>query len=55
MNTKWEILVVDDEEIARESMAAWMREDGYMVDAVASGREAIEKARGKTTPCISSI
>ncbi len=47
MNTHWEILVVDDEEIARESMAAWMREDGYAVDAVASGREAIEKARTK--------
>jgi DNA-binding NtrC family response regulator len=47
MNTHWEILVVDDEEIARESMAAWMREDGYTVDTVASGGEAIEIARIK--------
>ena len=47
MNAHWQILVVDDEEIARESMAAWMREDGYTVDTVASGREAIEKAKCK--------
>ena len=47
MNAQWEILVVDDEEIARESMAAWMREDGYSVDAVASGREALERAKTK--------
>ncbi len=42
MNTPWELLVVDDEEITRESMAAWLREDGYRVDTAASGREALE-------------
>lgn len=47
MNSHWEILVADDEEIARESMAAWMREDGYTVESVASGRQAIEKATAK--------
>ncbi|OGU32425.1 MAG: Fis family transcriptional regulator [Ignavibacteria bacterium GWA2_55_11] len=47
MNTNWEILVVDDEEIMRESMAAWLREDGYAVEAVASGREAIAAAKVK--------
>jgi len=47
MNAHWEILVVDDEEIARESMAAWMREDGYTVESVACGREAIERAKLK--------
>ena len=47
MNSHWHILVADDEEIARESMAAWMREDGYTVETVASGREAIEKARAE--------
>ncbi len=47
MNAQWEILIVDDEEIARESMAAWMKEDGYGVETVASGREAIEKAKAK--------
>jgi DNA-binding NtrC family response regulator len=30
-----------------ESLAAWLREDGYLVDTAASGREAVEKARLK--------
>jgi DNA-binding NtrC family response regulator len=47
MKLHWEILVVDDEEVMRESLAAWLREDGYGVDTAASGREAIEKAREK--------
>ena len=47
MNLHWEILVVDDEEIARESMAAWLREDGYTVETVASGRDAIARATVK--------
>jgi DNA-binding NtrC family response regulator len=45
MKTHWQILVVDDEEVMRESLAAWLREDGYTVDTAASGREAVEKAR----------
>jgi len=45
MNKRWEILVVDDEEVMRESMAAWLQEDGYVVDTAASGSEAVEKAR----------
>ncbi len=47
MKTRWEILVVDDEEVMRESLAAWLREDGYSADTAASGREAINKARQK--------
>ncbi len=47
MKPHWEILVVDDEEVMRESLAAWLREDGYGVETASSGREAIEKARGK--------
>ena len=47
MKLHWEILVVDDEEVMRESLAAWLREDGYGVDTASSGREAIDKARGK--------
>jgi len=47
MNTPWEILVVDDEEITRESMAAWLREDGYAVMTAASGREALEKTQNR--------
>ena len=47
MKSHWEILVVDDEEVMRESLAAWLREDGYRVDTASSGREAIDKARAK--------
>jgi DNA-binding NtrC family response regulator len=43
--THWHIMVVDDEEVMRESLAAWLREDGYNVDTATSGREAIQKAR----------
>jgi len=45
MKNRWQILVVDDEEVMCESLAAWLREDGYVVDTAASGREAIEKSR----------
>ncbi len=47
MNPRWEILVVDDEEVMRESLAAWLKEDGYAVDTASAGREAIQKARAK--------
>jgi len=47
MKTHWQILVVDDEEVMCESLAAWLREDGYAVDTAASGREAVEKSRQK--------
>ena len=29
MKSHWQILVVDDEEVMCESLAAWLREDGY--------------------------
>jgi DNA-binding NtrC family response regulator len=47
MKTHWQILVVDDEEVMCESLAAWLREDGYVVDTAASGSEAVEKARAR--------
>ncbi len=47
MRARWHILVVDDEEAMTESLAAWLREDGYTVDTASSGREAIDKARGR--------
>ncbi len=47
MKSKWEILVVDDEEMMCESLSAWLREDGYGVDVAFSGCEAIEKAAVK--------
>jgi len=45
MSKRWSVLVVDDEPTTRESLAAWLKEDGYLVDTGASGAEAIEKAR----------
>ncbi len=45
MRRRWHILVVDDEAAMTESLAAWLREDGYSVDTASCGREAIEKAR----------
>ena len=45
MNSARRILVVDDEQVARESLAAWLREDGYAVDLAASGADAIGLAR----------
>ncbi len=47
MKRQWSILVVDDEDIMRDSMAAWLREDGYSVQTAASGQEAIDLAREK--------
>jgi DNA-binding NtrC family response regulator len=41
------VLVVDDEEVMCESLAAWLREDGYSVDTAGSGKQAVEKARSK--------
>jgi DNA-binding NtrC family response regulator len=38
---------VDDEEVMRDSLAAWLGEDGYTVETAASGSEAIDAARRK--------
>jgi DNA-binding NtrC family response regulator len=45
MKNSWPILVVDDEEVMCESMAAWLREDGYRVDTAPNGRKALELAK----------
>ena len=44
MKKNWEILVVDDEPVMRESLAAWLVEDGFAVDTASSGLEAIARA-----------
>ena len=54
MRARWHILVVDDEETMTESLAAWLREDGYSVDTASSGKEAIEKAGSASTRSTSS-
>jgi two-component system response regulator AtoC len=45
---KARILVVDDEEIVRDSLAGWLLEDGYSVDSAPDGKVAIERL--KTEP-----
>ena len=47
MRRRWHILVVDDEATMTESLAAWLREDGYSVDTASCGNEAIAKARAR--------
>jgi DNA-binding NtrC family response regulator len=43
MEKKVHIMVVDDEEIVRASLTSWLEEDGYHVEAVESGRKALER------------
>ena len=45
MKKNWPILVVDDEEVMCESMAAWLREDGYRVDTAPNGQKALDLAQ----------
>jgi DNA-binding NtrC family response regulator len=45
MKNIWPILIVDDEEVMCESMAAWLREDGYRVETARNGRQAVERAQ----------
>jgi two-component system response regulator PilR (NtrC family) len=40
---KEKILVVDDEQIIRESLAFVLKKEGYVVEEAANGREALEK------------
>ncbi len=42
---KGNILVVDDEEIMRESLCAWLQEDGFQVEALENGRQAMDTIR----------
>ncbi len=42
-NERVRILVVDDEEIVRESLAGWLDKDGYLVEQAADGRSALAR------------
>ena len=39
------ILIVDDEEIVRESLSGWLATDGYTLETAPDGPSAIEKLR----------
>ncbi|MEJ2098818.1 MAG: FAD-dependent oxidoreductase [Desulfobacterales bacterium] len=41
------ILVVDDELIVRDSLKAWLEEEGYAVDMAASGQDALDQLTGQ--------
>jgi DNA-binding NtrC family response regulator len=43
MKFRGSILVVDDEEIVRDSLASWLQEDGYRADTAADGPTALAK------------
>jgi DNA-binding NtrC family response regulator len=45
MKRKGSILVVDDEEVVRDSLASWLEEDGYQVDTAADGQAALAKLK----------
>jgi DNA-binding NtrC family response regulator len=45
MTEQPKILIVDDEQIVRESLTNWLKEDGYQVDAAGDGPEALSKIR----------
>ena len=42
MEPKVHIMIVDDEEIVRDSLAGWLAEDGYEVEAAENGMKALE-------------
>jgi DNA-binding NtrC family response regulator len=41
-DTKGKILIIDDEEVVRESLTQWFEAEGYQVKPAASGKEALE-------------
>ena len=41
------VLVVDDEEIVRESLGGWLQKDGYLVEAAPDGRSAVERMKAQ--------
>ncbi|MBI2987738.1 MAG: sigma-54-dependent Fis family transcriptional regulator [Deltaproteobacteria bacterium] len=45
---KTRILVVDDEEIVRDSLAGWLREDGYSVETAADGSSAVDRIKAES-------
>jgi two-component system, NtrC family, response regulator AtoC len=44
---KVRVLVVDDEEIVRESLSGWLEKDGYTVDVAPDGPTALDRIRGE--------
>ncbi len=49
---KFSILIVDDEEVVRDSLVHWFTEEGYDVDEAASAQEALGKLAAHETDLI---
>jgi DNA-binding NtrC family response regulator len=45
MTEQPKILIVDDEQIVRESLTNWLKEESYQVEAAENGTQALEKIR----------
>lgn len=43
--TRTKILIIDDELIMRESLAAWLERDGYFIETAPSGEEGLERMK----------
>ena len=44
---KKKILVIEDEYVVRESLRSWLKDDGYEVECVETGEEALEKIKSE--------
>ena len=46
------ILVVDDEEIVRDSLASWLEEDGFQVETAPDGPTAVARLHQRAYPIL---
>ena len=47
MTTKPAILVVDDEQVVRDSLSKWFKEDGYLVNSAENAAEALRQLQNQ--------
>ncbi|HCA79947.1 MAG TPA: Fis family transcriptional regulator [Bacteroidetes bacterium] len=47
MNSNPSILIVDDEQVVRDSLSKWFREDGFDVSTASSAAEALQQLQGR--------
>jgi CheY-like chemotaxis protein len=43
MNSRIHVLIIDDDELVRESISAFLEDDGFLVESVATAEEALLK------------
>ena len=52
MQMNHSILVVDDDENIRESLAVFLKSESYNVETASSGKKALEKTAGNSFPLL---